>query len=238
MRYRKLICDVIIVMIFSFIWLHMNRNILSRLDEMEILGLSILNSSDAGYNNLISHGVMYSIFYLILLMVWLTQDNIQILVRKTRIQFILNQYKNVFWATFNFVAIFVGILVLFNLIFEDINLLRETNFATGVVIYFFSLLLYYLLVGSIFILLRLCFWSDIKAFVGTFAIQVVLLAVKRYLNVWIPASVTRVFDLLFENSLYAEEILINSAKIIILIVALFAVTYTIFKEKDVLHEKI
>lgn len=81
MRYRKLICDVIIVMIFSFIWLHMNRNILSRLDEMEILGLSILNSSDAGYNNLISHGVMYSIFYLILLMVWLTQDNIQILVR-------------------------------------------------------------------------------------------------------------------------------------------------------------
>ena len=65
-----------------------------------------------------------------------------------------------------------------------------------------------------------------------------LLAVKRYLNVWIPASVTRVFDLLFENSLYAEEILINSAKIIILIVALFAVTYTIFKEKDVLHEKI
>lgn len=238
MRYRKLICDVIIVMIFSFIWLHMNRNILSRLDEMEILGLSILNSSDAGYNNLISHGVMYSIFYLILLMVWLTQDNIQILVRKTRIQFILNQYKNVFWVTFNFVAIFVGILVLFNLIFEDINLLRETNFATGVVIYFFSLLLYYLLVGSIFILLRLCFWSDIKAFVGTFAIQVVLLAVKRYLNVWIPASVTRVFDLLFENSLYAEEILINSAKIIILIVALFAVTYTIFKEKDVLHEKI
>lgn len=238
MRYRKLICDVIIVMIFSFIWLHMNRNILSRLDEMEILGLSILNSSDAGYNNLISHGVMYSIFYLILLMVWLTQDNIQILVRKTRIQFILNQYKNVFWATFNFVAIFVGILVLFNLIFEDINLLRETNFATGVVIYFFSLLLYYLLVGSIFILLRLCFWSDIKAFVGTFAIQVVLLAVKRYLNVWIPASVTRVFDLLFENSLYAGEILINSAKIIILIVALFAVTYTIFKEKDVLHEKI
>lgn len=238
MRYRKLICDVIIVMIFSFIWLHMNRNILSRLDEMEILGLSILNSSDAGYNNLISHGVMYSIFYLILLMVWLTQDNIQILVRKTRIQFILNQYKNVFWVTFNFVAIFVGILVLFNLIFEDINLLRETNFATGVVIYFFSLLLYYLLVGSIFILLRLCFWSDIKAFVGTFAIQVVLLAVKRYLNVWIPASVTRVFDLLFENSLYAEEILINSVKIIILIVALFAVTYTIFKEKDVLHEKI
>ncbi len=237
MKYKRLVYSFILVIIFSFLWLHLNRNYLSSLDELGIQGMIYLTSAYAGYNSIMSHASMYTIFFLLLLILSMPQNSIQILIRKKRIEFVLIGYKRILCAALQFSGIFMSVLVIFTAIFEKKQMLFETGFWSGAAILIILLALYYFFIGTIFCFFRLVMLSNTKSFVCTFIVSVLLLYFSRFKHLWTPVSSIDIFDLLFENELYLEEAALNSLKIAFLIIALFYITYVMFKEKDVLHEK-
>lgn len=237
MKYKRLVYSLILVMIFSFLWLHLNRNYLSSLDELGIQGMVYLTSAYAGYNSIMSHASMYTIFFLLLLIFCTPQNSIQILIRKKRIEFVLLEYKRILWATLQFSVIFMSVLVLFTSIFETKQMLFETGFWSGVAILTILLVLYYFFIGTIFCFFRLIMSSNTKSFVCTFIVSIFLLSITKIKSLWTPVLSVNIFDLLFENELYLEEVVLNSLKIVFLIIAIFCITYIMFREKDVLHEK-
>ena len=131
----------------------------------------------------------------------------------------------------------MSVLVIFTAIFEKKQMLFETGFWSGAAILIILLALYYFFIGTIFCFFRLVMLSNTKSFVCTFIVSVLLLYFSRFKHLWTPVSSIDIFDLLFENELYLEEAALNSLKIAFLIIALFYITYVMFKEKDVLHEK-
>lgn len=238
MKYKRLLISIILVVVFSFLWLHLNHNHLSTLEELGIQGLIFLTSAYAGYNCIISHGSMYVIFFLLLVILCMPKDSVQVLVRKKRTEYILLEYKRMFWITLQFLGIFMGVFVFFTVLFENNELLLETGFWSGVGMLAIFLLLYYFFIGAIFIFFDMLMFSNSKSFVATFITSVLLLCLSMFKKTWTPVSGADIFDLLLDGGLYMDGVVINMGKIILLIAAILCITCIIFKDKDVLHEKI
>lgn len=237
MKYKRLTYSLVLIIVFSFLWLHLNRNYLPLLDELGLQGMIYLTSAYAGYNSIISHASIYAVFFLLLYVLSAPNNCIQIFIRKKRIDIILTEYKRLLCAALQFAGLFMGVLVIFTAIFEKKEMIFETGFWLGVVIIFVILVLYYFFIGTIYVFFRLVITSNTKSFVFTFIVSILLLCFSRFMSIWTPVSNIDIFDLLFEKKLYLEEVMFNSIKIIILIVAIFYITYVMFKEKDILDEK-
>lgn len=196
-----------------------------------------LTSAYAGYNSIGAHASVYTVFFLISLFLSLPNNLIQILIRKKRIDILLTEYKRLFCAAMQFAGMFIGVLIIFTAIFEKKEMLFETGFWWGAVLSFFVLVLYYFFIGTVYIFFRLVITSNTKSFVCTFAVSILLLCIDKFMSVWTPVSKIDIFDFLFKNKLFIEDVILNGIKIIILITAIFYITYIMFKEKDMLHEK-
>lgn len=238
MKYKRLVYRIVLVVIFSLLWLHLNYNYLSSLEELGIQGMIYLTSAYAGYNSIMSHSSMYVIIFLLLIILCMPKTSVQILIRKKRIEYILMEYKRIFWVALQFSGIFMSVFVFFTVLFENTQMLFETGFWSGAGILMVLLLLYYFFIGVIFTFFNILMFSNSKSFICTFIVSVLLLWISRFKKIWTPVSSINIFDLLFDGKLYLEEVLINILKIILLILVILYITYVIFKDKDVLHEKI
>lgn len=143
MRYKSLKWGILLSGIFGFLWLHLNRNYLPRLDELGMQGMIYLASGYAGYNCILSHGSIYAMMFVFMLQDVLHKDSIQILIRMKRKSYISFLYKDIISASLRYSIAFLGVMVVLTMLFESKQMIYDSGFLIGVGILLVYLVLYY-----------------------------------------------------------------------------------------------
>lgn len=237
MKFKKIKWGVVLSGIFCFLWIYLNRNYLLELETLGIKGVIYLTSGYAGYNCIISHGSIYAMMFVFLLQDVLHKDNIQILIRMKRKTYVSLLYKDVIVTALGYSVIFLGIMVTLTMLFENKAMIYTSVFLMGAAILFLYVALYYIFVGSWFVFFKLITASNSRAIVGAIVMIVGLLCLSLFWHIWTPVSVMDVFDLLFTEQLYLEEVGTKAFAILILIIAIYFITLYLFEDRDVLNEE-
>lgn len=240
MNYRKIIYVVILYVYFCLYWLYVNRNCLPDINEAGIQGLLDLVTSYAGYNAIVLHGTVYPLFYIFMLNEYLPKINVQYLLRMKRTTFIYKSAQKIFLSSLVYTFIFISTETALVTIFVNHQFLIRSNYYFGIILSVLLTVLYYIFVGSLFLLNTILF-SKTKAFIVSFIMLTLFVNYQRILNLpkfWLPVEVIVVFDFLFKNKLHLINVCLDAVKIIVLTAFIYFLAVSIFKDKDVLNENI
>lgn len=232
MRYKYLKLLPLITF-FVFFWIFLNRNNINLINSNSDL-LNILTSY-AGYNSLMLHGTIYALLFLLLLFSSIPNNIAQLMVRMSRKKFIKKIIINVIRQSIIFVGIFTSINFILTLYFANISILNKSNFFLGITISFVSTIFLYILIGLLFCLFFILFFSEVKSLIFTFIISTILVCGDLILGWKTPFQESIVFDNLLTSGLNLIEYLYIYIKNIVLIFCAYYLLITIFKEKDIIN---
>lgn len=233
----RLLYDVLLILLFCFIWLHLNRNYLPELGQMGREGILYITAAGSGYGSIMSHGSLYAIFYLLMISQWMPDNMIQWLVRTKRKNYLFLLFKRMALCALQFSLIYVAVMVTFTVSFVDMQIILDAGFIPGAAVWFLFIFAYYLFIGSIYCFFNLIMMSDSKSYIVTFAISVFLLYLSRFKQIWTPVSTLGILEMQYDNCLSLNYVFVNLPIIIFLTAVFFFVSNIIFKDKDILHEK-
>lgn len=237
MKYLKIVFSAFLLLLFFILWYHLNRNYFPKLEAMGMNGITYLISEKAGYNNIMSHGSIYTFLFLVYLFQFVPRMNVSILIRRARKGYLLQIYKKVFQAAVLYSIIFSGVMTIGILLCLKYEFIIASRFFIGIMLFLLVQILYYTFIGSVFVLFQTVLSAGSKAMVPASVVSVFFVCLTAQKGIWTPVANLIIFDKLFENTLHVQNVLINAIKVAFLVFVLFFISLTIFKEKDIVNEK-
>lgn len=237
MKYKRIIYIVGLFIFFSMFWLWINRNCFGLFDELGKNGIVFITTSEAGFNCILEHGIVYAGIYIIILNAEMPKMNIQFFVRKKRIFYLLEMYKRIFITSIIFGSVYILVFGLWAMIFEKKQLLLETHFFEVGLLLYIVLILYYIFVGCLYGMIYTI--KDVSgiAIVRSLIVNALIFLIGYYNGIWTPVMSLNVYDKFYSNELSLFYIIFNVIKIILLIVGEFIINKIIIESKDIANEK-
>lgn len=228
---------VFLIGFFAMRWWLLNRNYLL---DIEPKGIAILNdiaSSYSGYNDIYVHGSAYTLFYLLLVNMFLPKMNNQVLFRMDRASYIRWLYWKMVLAAVMFTVVFVSVAVLFMTYTIGAPMLFKWGYYYSVLLTLVLTFFYYVLMGAVFLFMYIVAGTKTKALFATYFISVFLVGLPYFTRIyWTPVISLVILDDMLENNMHIAKIMLNIVKLSGLSLFFYLFTVFIFKGKDLLHK--
>lgn len=195
-------------------------------------------SSYSGYNDIYSHGSVYSLFFVLLINMILPDIHPQVLLRMDRKPYIRRLYAWNIVAAGLFAIMFFGIAVANTTIVIGASKLWAWGYYKAAMLSLILTFLYYVLTGTVFLFLYILTGTKTKALFVTYFISVVLVGLPFFIRLhWTPVTSLAVMDAMLENRFRYSSVILDMAKLTGLSAFLYLFTIYIFKGKGYTGEK-
>lgn len=198
----------------------------------------IINSDSMGFFCYIIVNTFFTFVYLLYINFLLNKLKDIEIIRIGKSNFFKRQFNIIWSQTLIYAALFELVNVIMNYLSLPINLLQDSKFIVLSAIHFLLLYIYFLLVGTIFILMysttsfkNISIWITAFIFCG-------LLGLNRLLNIeGLPIKDFCVFDNWYNGILNISSVIMSIIRNAIMIFICFLLAKNIFLTKDILENK-
>lgn len=195
-------------------------------------------SAGSGYNFYILHMTIFTLF-ICLKLTYQEEINAAYLVSHIgRNKYFQFQCKVLFRSSIEFSLIFISISILFTVISVSPALLLDVHYLFAVAYQLFLCILFYTLQGACFYIFELIFSTKSKAFIGIFVLQVILLALTRFFNIWLPINTFDFYDRIYLKTLSPDYIPFSLIKIVTVLLIILLAASMLVQKKDFLNEEL
>ena len=228
---------VFLIGFFAIRWWLLNRNYLLDIGSKDIAILNDIASSYSGYNDIYVHGSAYTLFYLLLVNMFLPNMNNQVLLRMNRISYIRWLYWKMVYAAAMFTVVFVSVAVLFMTGTIGPQMLFKWGYYYSVLLTLVLTFLYYVLMRTVFLFMYIVAGTKTKALFAVYFISVFLVGLPYFTRIyWTPVISLVVMDDMLESNIHIGKIMLNIVKLSGLSLFFYLFTAFIFNGKDLLRK--
>lgn len=233
MRYRKIYL-FLVLMAFWIVevwnWGYL-RGIGSISDSRKFINI---NSSDMGYHSFILVGTIYSLLFLYFNALSLNIIREPYMIRMGRKTYIGREFVKTYKNAIVFSFLFTFTNVIGNLIFVDHRLLVEYNIIVGSILYFISMIFYYCIIGSIYLIA----WSYTKKSQTALWISgiIVTALIGLYIIFHYPTLImdVNIISDFYEGNFVMIQYIVRLIKNIIVVVLLHFMAKMVFERTDII----
>ncbi|KRK37629.1 hypothetical protein FC62_GL001243 [Amylolactobacillus amylotrophicus DSM 20534] len=158
----------------------------------------------------------------------------QLAVRAPRRRIVNRMFGQMIEAAFYFSAVFVGINVLFNMFHINLNHLVEINFFGVAILYFISAFIFYLLMGTVFLICLSLVSNYPIAVAVTFGLSIGQLYFQLVQGWPTALSILTVYTDYYEDGFNILHYISVNVLALIFIGGLYLILSYIFQRKDIL----
>lgn len=239
MNYKGRVFGLFLAIAFLVCWLVLNHEIIKGFQcvNEDTVFRSMMNLVN-GYWNQKQFVIFYMLMYLIMVFLFTSNHEDQLLIRMSRSQFLMKQMIHIAKITLYFQLIFATVGLVLLLLFVKISLFGNITFFSVFITECIQEYSYYLLFGMFFYFMYLIFHNKAKAFLVTAIISLLqfgcLVWFKYY--IWVPIYNIHALDSYYmENITNSLRYTVDFIKIFILMMIIILLSFQIVKKKDVIN---
>ncbi len=234
MKYRKTIWSIALILfyfLFRFI-------IEGKTEAKNYYTIISYTSNGHGYLYLVSIATFNCFIFLMFANTFVKHFSVQLLIRLKRTVLFLKNEGIMFLCALIFNVCFLLPHLLFYIIYYGIDSMKEIHFFAILICQFVVLILYYFMIGNIYMLVYIKTFKPYIGFLIAFSISVALTFVNMIFNIYTPIECISVFSSYYESNNPLILIFKNAFWVFVPIIIIISI-FNLFqiKNKDVIsHE--
>ncbi len=238
MKYKRGLYILFLLVTFSAFWWILNNNMIKGFQGINDYDtFKSMMSLGVGYWNQKQFIVFYMILYLIMVYLFSSNFEEQLLIRLSRKQFLKQQITRIVKITLCFQIMFAVIGLVFLLVFIKSSMFFDINFLIIYTIEFVQEFFYYFLFGNFFSFIYLLIHNKTKTFLITAVVSFLQYGILVWLGhyLWMPINTIKALDSYYaEGSISIIGLVFDFIKISILLLIIIKFSFQIIKKKDMI----